>query len=419
VLIYVIIKLVDILFQTLIGGKEMKFSGRITNMQQSPIRKLVPIAEAAKKRGKTVYHLNIGQPDVKTPEVFFDALKNFDKEVLAYSFSQGSPELLESFSSYYKSYGIDFDPADILVTNGGSEALVFAMLAICDNGDEVLVPEPFYTNYNGFGNVTGISVVPITTKAENGFNLPSKEEIKKLVTPKTKGILLSNPGNPTGAVYSKEQLNIVRELAKENNLYIIADEVYREYIFDDFPYMSFAQFDDISDRVIIIDSISKRYSACGARIGSLASKNKDLIAQVLKLCQGRLCVPTIEQLGAAALAKVPKEYFDKTKEEYRQRRDIVYNALQEMPGVVCELPHGAFYIMAKLPVKNAEKFVIWMLEEFDVEGETVMFAPAEGFYGTPGLGVDEIRMAYVLNQESLKKAMNILKMGLEAYPDKK
>lgn len=397
----------------------MKFSERITDMQQSPIRKLVPIAEAAKKRGKTVYHLNIGQPDVKTPEVFFEALRNFDKEVLAYSFSQGSPELLESFSRYYKSYGIDFDPEDILVTNGGSEALLFSMIAICDNGDEILVPEPFYTNYNGFGSVAGIKVKPITTKAEDGFSLPPKEEIKKLVNEKTKAILLSNPGNPTGAVYSKEQLNIVRDLAKENNLYIVADEVYREYIFDDFPYMSFAQFDDISDRVIIIDSISKRYSACGARIGSVASKNKDLIAQILKLCQGRLCVPTIEQLGAAALADVPKEYFEQTKEEYRQRRDIVYNALREMPGVICEKPHGAFYIIAKLPVKDAEKFVVWMLEEFDVDGETVMFAPAQGFYGTPGLGVDEIRMAYVLNQDALKKAMNILKLGLEAYPDKK
>lgn len=397
----------------------MKLSNRITSMQESPIRKLVPIAEKAKKNGKKVYHLNIGQPDIKTPKFFFDAVKNFDEEVLAYSFSQGIPELINSFTKYYNDYGIDFKPEDILITNGGSEAILFTLLAVCDDGDEVLIPEPFYTNYNGFGREIGVKVKPITTKAEDGFHLPKKEEIEKLISPKTKAILLSNPGNPTGAIYTKEEVYMLGDIAKENDLFIVADEVYREFIYDGFDYISFGEVAEIEDRVVITDSISKRYSACGARIGCIASKNKTLIKQILKLCQGRLCVPTIEQVGAAALTNVTKDYFDKVVAEYKNRRDVVYNALKQMDGVLCEKPHGAFYIIAKLPVDDAEKFVVWLLEEFDLDNETVMFAPAEGFYATEGLGRDEVRMSYVLKEEDLKRAMEILAEGLKAYPGRK
>lgn len=395
----------------------MDFSKRIVSMQQSPIRKLVPFAQEAKKNGKKVYHLNIGQPDIKTPKEFFEAVRSFDEEVLAYSLSQGTPELTHSIMKYYEKYDIHFDEDEILVTNGGSEALIFSLIAVCDYGEEVLVPEPFYTNYNGFGNMAGINVVPITTKAEDGFHLPEKGEIEKLITPKTKAIMLSNPGNPTGTIYTKEEIYMLRDIAKENNLFIIADEVYREFVYDGLEYMSFGHLNDISDRVIITDSISKRYSACGARIGWIASKNKDLIKQILKLCQGRLCVATIEQVGAANLINVPDEYFKETNEEYKKRRDVVYNALKEMDDVICEKPHGAFYIVAKLPVKNAEDFVVWLLTEFDIDNETVMMAPAEGFYATKGLGVDEVRISYCLNVDDLKRAMYILKEALKVYPD--
>ncbi|MBS4536266.1 pyridoxal phosphate-dependent aminotransferase [Clostridium sp. D2Q-14] len=393
----------------------MKFSNRINSMQESPIRKLVPLAEQAKKNGKKVYHLNIGQPDIKTPVEFMDAIKEYDEEVLSYASSQGLPELINSFIKYFETYDIHFEKDEILVTNGGSEAILFSLLAVTDNGDEVLIPEPFYTNYNGFGSSAGVKVVPITTKAEEGFKLPNKKIIQKLVTNKTKAIVLSNPGNPTGAVYTKEEMNILRDIAKENDLFIISDEVYREFIYDGFEYMSFGEFKDIEDRVILTDSISKRYSACGARIGLIASKNKALIKEVLKLCQSRLCVPTIEQIGAAALSNVSKNYFDEVVKEYKNRRDIVYNALQDMCGVIAKQPHGAFYIIAKLPVKDAEDFVKWLLEDFDVNSETVMLAPAEGFYATKGLGKDEVRISYVLNQKSLKKAMDILKHALETY----
>ncbi|SHI00626.1 pyridoxal phosphate-dependent aminotransferase [Sporanaerobacter acetigenes] len=397
----------------------MNFSQRITSMQQSPIRKLVPYAEAAKKNGKKVYHLNIGQPDIKTPVEFFDAVKNFNENVLAYSLSQGMPELINSFRKYYEKYGIHFDQDEILITNGGSEALIFSLIAVCDYQDEVLIPEPFYTNYNGFSNMAGVKVVPITTKAENGFHLPEKTELEKLITTRTKAILLSNPGNPTGTIYTKDEIYMLRDIAKEYNLFIIADEVYREFVYDGLEFTSFAHLDDIKDRVIITDSISKRYSACGARIGCIASKNKDLMKQILKLCQGRLCVPTIEQVGAANLINVKDEYFEETNREYSKRRDVVYEALKNMDGVVCEKPHGAFYVIAKLPVKNAEDFVVWMLTDFDVNNDTVMMAPAEGFYGTEGLGKDEVRISYCLNVEDLKNAMKILDEALKVYPDRK
>jgi aspartate aminotransferase len=393
----------------------MFVSERIKSMQESPIRKLVPLAEEAKLKGKKVYHLNIGQPDIKTPDEFFQKVKKFDEEVLSYAFSQGIPELIDSFIQYYKSYGIEFEKDDILVTNGGSEAILFSLIAVCDYGDEILIPEPFYTNYNGFSTSAGVKVVPITTKAENGFNLPSKSEIEELITGKTKAILLSNPSNPTGKVYTEEEMNLIKEIAVENDIYIIADEVYREFVYDGLEYKSFAQLPEIEDRVILTDSISKRYSACGARIGCVASKNKKVTKEVLKLCQSRLCVATIEQVGAAGLIEVSKDYMKEAFIEYDKRRNIVFDALQDMEGVICKKPKGAFYITAKLPVENAEDFVRWLLTDYDIDNETVMFAPAEGFYATEGMGRDEIRISYVLKEEDLKKAMNILKQGLIEY----
>ena len=391
------------------------FSNRVTAMQSSPIRKLVPFATAAKAEGVKVYHLNIGQPDIKTPRGFFDAVKNFDDEVLEYAVSQGIPELIEALQDYYKTYDMHFDKDELLITNGGSEALLFAMMATCDPGDKLLIPEPFYTNYNGFGQCVNVGVAPITTKAENGFHLPSKEEILSKIDDKVKAILLSNPGNPTGAIYSKEELEMIAEIAIEKDLWIISDEVYREFVYDGLEYTSFGNLKQVEDRVIIIDSVSKRYSACGARIGSIASKNKELIAQIMKLCQGRLCVPTLEQVGAVELYKTPVSYFKEVNDEYRKRRDVLYSELMKVDGVICEKPTGAFYIVAKLPVDNAEDFVKWMLTEFRVDNETVMATPAEGFYATPGLGRDEIRLAYILKEEDLRKAAKILKEGLEAY----
>jgi aspartate aminotransferase len=394
----------------------MKFSKRITGMQASPIRKLVPYANEAKAKGKKVYHLNIGQPDIVTPAGFFEAIKNFREDVLAYSTSAGSNELIDAIRKYYQGYGIEYGREHIIITNGGSEALMFAMIALCDPGDEILVPEPFYTNYNGFGQAVNVAIRPITTKAECGFHLPPAEEIEKLVNPATKAILISNPGNPTGVVYTDQEIAMLAEIASKHDLFIISDEVYREFVYDGLKYTSFGTIKEIEDRVILVDSVSKRYSACGARIGCISSKNAELMAQVMKLAQGRLCVPTLEQVGAAELYKTPMSYLKEVNEEYTRRRNILYKALKEMPGVICEEPKGAFYVVVKLPVDNAEKFVIWMLKDFDVDGETVMMAPAEGFYATPGLGRDEVRLAYVLKEKDLARAMDILKAGLEAYP---
>lgn len=397
----------------------MKLSNRIVGMQESPIRKLVPFAEKAKQDGKRVYHLNIGQPDIETPENFMNAVKNFDEKVLKYTFSQGIPELIDAIIKYYKKYDMYFEEDEVLITNGGSEALLFSLIAIADDGDEVIAPEPFYTNYNGFASAVGVKVKPITTKAENGFHLPSVDVIQKSVTSKTKAILLSNPGNPTGVVYSKEEINSLVKIALDNNLFIISDEVYREFVYDHLEYTSFGNIKEIEDRVIIVDSVSKRFSACGARIGAVLSKNKALISQILKLCQGRLCCPTLEQVGAVNLYDVSDDYFKAVITEYDKRRNIVYEGLKEIPGVICEKPKGAFYVIAKLPVDNAEDFVIWMLKEFDLNNETVMLAPAEGFYATPGLGRDEARIAYILNEDDLRKAMTVLKAAVEQYPNKK
>ena len=393
----------------------MRYSERITTMQSSPIRKLAHIASSAKAKGIKIYHLNIGQPDIKTPKVFFEAVKNFNNEVLEYAVSPGLPELISSLQQYYTTYNMDFESDEILVTNGGSEALLFALMATCDPKDNILVPEPFYSNYNGFSQSINVNITPITTKAEEGFHLPSKEKIQSLITSKTKAILISNPGNPTGTVYTKKELYMISKIAKENDLWIISDEVYREFVYDGLEYTSFGNIKEVEDRVIIIDSVSKRYSACGARIGSIASKDKTLIAEILKLCQGRLCVSTLDQVGSVELYNTPSSYFTEVNNEYKNRRDVLYNELIKVKGVICKKPAGAFYIVAKLPIENAEDFVIWMLTDFNKDGETVMACPAEDFYATPGLGRDEIRLAYVLKEDDLHKAAIILKEGLEKY----
>ncbi|SMG30683.1 aspartate aminotransferase [Dethiosulfovibrio salsuginis] len=394
----------------------VRFSDRIRSMNESPIRKLVPIAAAAKAKGKKVYHLNIGQPDITTPPSFLQSIRDFSQDVIAYATSPGDPKLIDAIIEYYKGYDMHFESDEVLITNGGSEALMFAMMALCDPGDEVLVPEPFYANYNAFSRCINVNVVPITTKAEEGFHLPSEAEIESRITPKTRAIVLSNPGNPTGVIYSREEMDMLSRIVRKHDMSIVADEVYREFVYDGLKYTSFGNLPEIADRVIIVDSVSKRYSACGARIGSLASKNKDFSKQVLKLCQGRLCVPTLEQVGATALYGTPTSYLDEVNEEYQKRRNTLYKALKEMPGVICEEPKGAFYVVIKMPVDDAEKFAVWMLEHFDVNNETTMIAPAEGFYSTPGLGRNEARLAYVLKDEDLAKAMDILKAGLEAYP---
>ena len=393
----------------------MRYSERITTMQSSPIRKLAHIASSAKAKGIKIYHLNIGQPDIKTPKVFFEAVKNFNNEILEYAVSPGLPELISSLQQYYTTYNMDFESDEILVTNGGSEALLVALMATCDPKDNILVPEPFYSNYNGFSQSINVNITPITTKAEEGFHLPSKEKIQSLITSKTKAILISNPGNPTGTVYTKKELYMISEIAKENDLWIISDEVYREFVYDGLEYTSFGNIKEVEDRVIIIDSVSKRYSACGARIGSIASKDKTLIAEMLKLCQGRLCVSTLDQVGSVELYNTPSSYFTEVNNEYKNRRDVLYNELIKVKGVICKKPAGAFYIVAKLPIENAEDFVIWMLTDFNKDGETVMACPAEDFYATPGLGRDEIRLAYVLKEDDLHKAAIILKEGLEKY----
>jgi len=393
----------------------MELSKRISEMQFSPIRKLAPYAVQAKKRGIKVIHLNIGQPDIKTPKLFEEGIKNYHEDVLAYSASQGIDPLLDSFISYYKKWNINFEKDELLTTNGGSEAIMFALMTICDPGDNVLAPEPFYTNYNGFAEAAGAKVQPFLTKAENGFHLPPKEEIVSKINSKTKAIMFCNPGNPTGVVYFAQELRVIADIAKENNLYIIADEVYREFVYDDLKFTSMMYLEDVADRVILIDSISKRYSACGARIGLMASKNKELIHQALKLCQSRLCAPTIEQIGATALKDTPDSYFKEVNSKYQKRRDILFDGLKDIPGVICKKPKGAFYIVAKLPVKNAEDFSKWLLTDFSFEGKTVMVAPAEGFYATKGLGIDEVRMAYCLNGKELTLAMKLLSIAIVEY----
>lgn len=393
----------------------LKFSNRAEELQASPIRRLAPLAAAAKKKGKKVYHLNIGQPDIKTPELFFNAVKNFDQKVLRYVDSQGVLQTINSFRKYYSNWGINFDENEIIITNGGSEAVLFAIMAVTDYNDEILIPEPFYANYNAFSNIAGVRVATFLTKAEDGFHLPPRDIIEKSISPKTKAILLSNPGNPTGVVYTRKEMDTIAQIALEHDLFIIADEVYREFVYDGAEYISFMQISGIDDRVILIDSVSKRYSACGARVGSIASHNRELMAIILKFAQSRLCISTLDQIGAAELVNTPKEYFMDVSGEYQHRRDVVYKALMDIPGVICKKPSGAFYFVVKLPISDSNDFVKFLLTDFDVDGETVMLAPADGFYATPGLGKDEVRISYCINSDDLAKAMNILAKGLSEY----
>jgi aspartate aminotransferase len=385
-------------------------------MPASPIRKLVPYAEKAKTQGTTVYHLNIGQPDIETPEVALNAVKNLDRKVIEYSHSAGFESYRNALSAYYVKNGIRVSPEDIIITTGGSEALIFGFMTTCNPGDEVIIPEPFYANYNGFAVTAGINVVPVTATIESGFALPPITEIEKKITSKTKGIVICNPGNPTGYLYSKEELEQLRDLVKKHDLFLFSDEVYREFCYDGAVPFSVMNLDGIENNVIMIDSVSKRYSMCGARIGALISKNKEVMAAALKFGQARLSPPTIDQIAAEAALKTPQSYFDNVVREYVKRRNIMIQGLNSIPGVFCPNPSGAFYCVAKFPVDDAEKFCQWLLEDFSFEGQTVMMAPANGFYATKGAGLQEARIAYVLNQEDLKKAVICLEKALEVYP---
>ena len=382
----------------------------------SPIRKLVPFAEAAKKSGKTVFHLNIGQPDIQTPDAALDAIHNFNEKVLEYSHSAGIESYRVKLSASYKAQGIPVETEDILITTGGSEALIFAFLCTCNPGDEVIIPEPFYANYNSFAVTAGVRVVPVTSNIEDGFALPAMEEIEAKITPRTKGIVICNPGNPTGYLYSKAELEALAAIVKKHDLFLYADEVYREFCYDGAQPLSVLNLPGLEEHVLMIDSVSKRYSMCGARIGALISKNKEVMAAALKFGQARLSPPTIDQVAAEAALSTPQSYFDEVVDEYVARRNIMVDGLNAIPGVFCPKPKGAFYCVARFPVDDAEKFCQWLLESFSFEGQTVMMAPANGFYSTPGAGKNEARIAYVLNQDALRKAVDCLRVALEEYP---
>jgi len=399
---------------------EVRLSVRAVEMPASPIRRLVPYADKAKKRGIKVYHLNIGQPDVETPAEMMNGYRAVSIKVLSYGPSQGLAEYIAALVEYYRRVGINLKPDEVIVTTGGSEAISFALDAVADAGDEIIVPEPFYTNYSGFAATACVKLVPVTCLAETGFALPPKAEFERVITARTRAIIYSNPGNPTGAVYTRAELEMLAGLCRERGLYLIGDEAYREYIFDDdTEHVSVMNLPGIEDRAILVDSVSKRYSACGARVGCIASRNAGLMAAVLKFGQARLCPPTVDQLAAMAAVKVPDSYFKAVRHEYQCRRDVVCAAIAKIPGAVCIKPRGAFYVVAKLPIDDGEAFARFMLEQFQVDGETVMVAPADGFYATPGKGKDEVRIAYVLNCLDLDKAMKILAAGVEAYNARK
>jgi aspartate aminotransferase len=396
-----------------------KISKKAIDMPASPIRKLVPYSETAKKAGKMVYHLNIGQPDIETPKVALDAIKNMDRKVIEYSHSAGFESYRNKLADFYQKGGLPVNSEDIIITTGGSEALIFGFMTCCNPGDEVIIPEPFYANYNGFAVMAGLNVVPVRSSIESGFALPPVEEFEKKITPKTKAIVICNPGNPTGYLYSKVELEKLRDIVKKYDLYLFADEVYREFCYDGAKPFSVLNLAGIEQNVIMIDSVSKRYSMCGARIGALVTKNKEVMAAALKFGQARLSPPTIDQIASEAALDTPQSYFDDVVAEYVERRNIMVDGLNSIPGVFCPKPSGAFYCVAKFPVDDAEKFCQWLLEDFDFEGQTVMMAPANGFYSTPGAGNDEARIAYVLNQESLKNAVICLKEALKVYPGRR
>jgi len=396
----------------------MNLSKRAQNVQASPIRKLMPYANDAKQKGIKVYHLNIGQPDIPTPPQMIKVYQEFYDKVLAYGPSQGLDIYQESLVKYYKKHDIELEKRDIIITTAGSEAITFAMLVVANEGDEIIVPEPFYTNYNGFATMASVKIRPITTYADNGFALPDVAEFEKVINSKTRAIMLCNPGNPTGAVFGREDLIRIAELCKKHNIFLISDEVYREFVYDKLTHTSVLSLPGYEELTIMVDSVSKRYSACGARIGCIVSKNKAVMEATLKFAQARLCPPTVDQLAANACVYLPDSYYEEIVSEYQSRRDLVFDEISSIDNVICKKPSGAFYIVAKLPIVDAEDFVIWLLSEYQIDNETVMAAPAEGFYATPGLGRNELRLAYILNKEELKKAMRIFKEGLKVYRKK-
>ena len=393
----------------------MKFSSKVEKCGQSPMRKFHPYAVAAKARGIKVYHLNIGQPDVQTPPAFFEAIRKFEQPVLEYAPSPGIPELIDAIKGYYDKLDMHFDKSEIYITTGGSEALQMALTCILDEGDEILIPEPFYPNYNTFVSVTGGVIRPIPTTPEEGYRYADRARIEPLINEHTRAIMVTNPGNPTGVVLTHEELRTIADVAKEHNLFVIGDEVYREFVYGGEQLATIGQFEDINENAVIIDSVSKRFSACGARIGTIITRNKELQQNLMKFCQARLSVATLDQIASAALYSVDSDYFDAVRKEYKLRRDTCYNKLLEIPGVVVKEPQGAFYMMAALPVDNADTFQKWLLTDFDDNGDTVMFAPGEGFYATPGKGLNEIRIAYVLKQKDLERAMDLLALGIKKY----
>lgn len=392
-----------------------KISKKGMAMPSSPVRKLVPFAEAALEKGRTIYQLNIGQPDIKTPVQAINAVKNTDMEVLSYSHSAGNESYRKKLAAHYNKLGMGLDINDIIVSTGGSEALMFAMGSICDQGDEIIIPEPFYANYNGFAAASGVTVCPIKTTIENNFALPAISAFEALITDKTKAILICNPGNPTGYLYTEEEMQQLTDLVIKHDLFLVADEVYREFAYDGRVHHSVMNRKGLDQHAIMIDSVSKRYSMCGARIGCMVSKNKEVMAAAMKFAQARLSPPTFAQIAAEAALDTPQSYFDDVIHEYIERRDLLINGLKEIEGVEVANPGGAFYCVAQLPVADTDVFAQWMLESFELDNETIMVAPAAGFYSTPGTGKNQIRIAYVLEKESLKKAINILKEALKVY----
>ena len=392
-----------------------KISNKGKQMPESPIRKLVPYSEIAKKKGHKVYHLNIGQPDIKTPEVAMNAVKNIDLTILEYSHSAGNESYRKKLANYYTNQGISVNIEDIIITTGGSEALMFAMGSTMDQGDEIIIPEPFYANYNGFSTASGVNVIPVISTIETGFALPAVVDFEKLITPKTKAILICNPGNPTGYLYSKEEIMQLAALVKKHDLFLISDEVYREFTYDGDIHYSVMSVPGLEEHAIMIDSVSKRYSMCGARIGCIVSKNKEVMTTAMKFAQARLSPPTIEQIASEAALDTPQSYFDEVISEYRERRDTLIEELNKIDGVIVSKPKGAFYCIAQLPVNNADAFAQWLLESYDLDGETVMVAPAAGFYSTPGMGLNQVRIAYVLKKDDLISAVRILKAAIPVY----
>ncbi|HRX30395.1 MAG: pyridoxal phosphate-dependent aminotransferase [Bacteroidales bacterium] len=386
------------------------------SMPASPIRKLVPYAEEAKRKGRKVYHLNIGQPDIPTPEVALEAVRHTDLKVVEYSHSAGNESYRKGLANYYKGIGVDITHNDIIVTTGGSEAITIAFMSCLNPGDEVIIPEPFYANYNGFAVQTGVVVKPIVSSIKNDFALPDVSEFDKLITPKTKGIVICNPNNPTGYLYSKEELEKLATIVKKHDLYLFSDEVYREFCYDGHTHFSAMKLKGLENNVILMDSVSKRYSMCGVRIGALITRNKEVITTAMKFAQARLSPPSFGQIAAEAALNTPESYFKGVYDEYIKRRNFMVEALNKMEGVYCPKPKGAFYTVVKLPIDDSEKFARWLLEDFEYNNQTVMLAPATGFYSTPGLGKNEVRIAYVLKVEDLKKAMECLEVALKQYP---